>query len=185
MTTQYRYRAVRRLPITLAVAGCLGLLFENSSALSQDQSPQEKLEIIKECNQARAPEIIEDSITLKKTASLKPRVLTVVAKDGFTFCVDSQVELNCTAGTCWVSFNTGEYGHDPIGCSKVRIGNKIWSWCGGLPDRIAKQMWPYLRDNVEVATQIARWPRQMSNFRETLKHVNRDKIYVHNASLGR
>lgn len=176
---------MRRLTINVAAAGCLSILFLDSVALSQDQTPEEKVAITKECNGTKSPEIIEDSITLKKTAYLRPRVLVVEASDGFTFCSESQVELNCTGGACWVSFNNGQYGHDPVGCSKVRIGSKLWSWCGALPDRLGRQMWMHLTDNIEVATQIASWPGRISNIRQTLKNVKRDKALVYDASLGK
>lgn len=80
-----RCRTVRRLTINVAAAGCLSILFLDSVALSQDQTPEEKVAITKECNGTKLPEIIEDSITLKKTAYLRPRVLVVEASDGFTF----------------------------------------------------------------------------------------------------
>lgn len=101
-----------------------------------------------------------------------------------TSCWESQVRLFCNAGRCGVFFNSGKYGYDPTACSQVRINDRVWSWCGNQPAAIAFAMWPHLVDGAEVATRIARWPGQMTNFREVPVQVRSAKIATYNASLG-
>jgi LysM repeat protein len=99
-------------------------------------------------------------------------------------CYDSQVRLFCFNGSCGVFFNSGKYGYHPLRCNAVRISQKIWRWCGNQPDSVAFEMWPHLREGVEVATDLKLWPDGFTNTREYPLQVIRAKVLAYNASLG-
>lgn len=99
-------------------------------------------------------------------------------------CYDSQVRLFCFNGSCGVYFDSGKYGYHPLKCNAVRISQRIWKWCGNQPSTIATEMWNYLGDGVEVATNLSKWPDGFTNSREFPLHIKRAKILSYNASLG-
>lgn len=99
-------------------------------------------------------------------------------------CFDSQVRLFCLNGSCGVFFDSGKYGYHPLRCSAVRISQRIWRWCGNQPDAVGLEMWPHLKDGVEVATRLSQWPEGVTNSREYPVQINRAKILTYNASLG-
>jgi LysM repeat protein len=99
-------------------------------------------------------------------------------------CFDSQVRLFCLSGSCGVFFDSGKYGYHPLQCSAVRISQRIWRWCGNQPDAVGLEMWPHLKDGVEVATRLSQWPEGVTNSREYPVQINRAKVLTYNASLG-
>ena len=147
-----------------------------------EQSPEDIAAEVAKCEVPPAPFVSQNSINL--THSALTTLQTLYRSSDLTTCWDSQVQLFCVAGRCGVFFNTGHYGYDPTGCSQVRINTRVWSWCGSQPDSIAFEMWPLLTDGAEVATRIARWPGQMSNFREVPAQVRAAKIATYDASFG-
>lgn len=165
-------------PIFAATA----LTFSADPAQAFVQSPAEIAAEVAKCEALPATNTSENAINRTYSAITFLNALTKSPR--LTFCSESQVRLFCTAGRCGVFFNSGKYGYDPTGCSQVRINNRVWSWCGTQPDSIAFAMWPYLVDGVEVATRIARWPGEMTNFREMPLKVRTAKIATYNASLG-
>jgi hypothetical protein len=133
------------------------------------------------CPDPPTPSVTQNAVNLFHSAIL---TLKTCSRGDVFYSGDSQINLFCVAGKCGVFFDSGRYGYHPLRCSQVRIGVRIWGWCGDQPNFIALEMWPFLIDGIEVASQIARWPSGTTNFREKPLYVKRSKIATYNASLG-
>jgi LysM repeat protein len=128
---------------------------------------------------------MQNSVSLLTSAFTSLRgIYQVSANSGHKECLDSQVRLFCFNGSCGVNFNSGQHGYHPLKCSTVRISLQIWRWCGDQPVQVARDMWKHLKDGVEVATNLSRWPNDYTNSREYPQEINRAKILTYNASLG-
>jgi len=168
--------------ILAAAAAILALAASAQAAPDWVQSSQQAQAAIQECQKHLTPYVSRGAVDGRISAITHPKTLSV--SSDFTYCSESQVRLFCMNGSCGVFFNSKKYGYDPTRCSRVRIGSRTWGWCGDQPASIAMEMWPHLKEGVEVATELAVWPSGTTNFREVLSNVQASKVATYNASLG-
>lgn len=102
-----------------------------------------------------------------------------------TDCAQSQVKLFCGGGSCYVLFNSKEYGYHPSRRSTVIVDGKKYSWIGDQPDWIGREIWGMLREGSVVKSSLALWPSGRTNFRDTLNGVSELKNIVYKESLKR
>lgn len=100
-----------------------------------------------------------------------------------TDCAQSQVKLFCTGGSCFVLFNSKEYGYHPSYRSTVIVDGKKYSWVGDQPDWIGRELWGLLREGSVVKSSLALWPSGRTNFRDKLNGVAELKNIIYKESL--
>lgn len=98
-------------------------------------------------------------------------------------CGESQVDLVCAGGDCWVAMDSGRYGYHPGERSTVIIDGRKFSWVGDMPIQTGRQMWSALREGSVVKSAIAQLPGRYTNSKDLLNGVQQSKNLVYGFSL--